>query len=835
LLLAIDPGANGLSTYYITGPAPLTNNPSSTNGSAQPFYQDGIYINPGATPLSVTIVPDLVIKAVNVGAGGSSAISTAEFIFQVANPSINGDNGALFTVSDITSNTVFWYTTDGTTPTNAPPSIGPLSGISNAPVTLSFSVTTNVQFQVRGFRNGYQPSGTAAKTFTPAAFHPNAITFGTASGEGHSSFITRPGQFYYAPVTLQLLPGGDTMYSLQFNVAVTNGLSTPNKIVNGAGIDFFPMLMSQVPPAEGSYFPPANGQWYLPILPFVTGSGGSNSIVSSIFVNTNSSLLGVGWLYRTGFKYTLTDTNGTIITDFDPQKQDLITYSIIHDTLFNKSGEVVVVGAYSFQVPTNANLGDKYYIQIGSPSATRDGVGAPGADVFIQPPVDSTAVTVGAPSYLVGDAAPFRWLNAGDFGEGMLDNADVMQVFQSAILGVDMPPANSDLFLAMDSCGNIGVFDATAGYYTNAFAYTNVFGITNLFDGNDLTINTNVFGDGNLDACDVYVTYRRSLDPSLTWFKRFWTNNQFVAVITPNLATNNLLAKAVQEQSATVLSKASVETSTTYQQLSVQFTAGDAIGSAGQTIQIPITASVFGNYPLRILGLNLTVHPLDGSPAITQAVQFTPAAGLGQPTIVAPKNAANYSAVWLDSKISGLTGDATVGTLTVNIPTNATSSSAYAVHFDRASASPNGIVPFPEQKFTGLVTLSSRTNSTYNDGIPDSWRLRWFGTINNYLSLSNACATGDGVNNFKKYVAGVDPTVANDFPSVNAKRPVPAGYTAAIHWPTVNGKQYAIERSTSLFPGNWTPVTTNTGTGTDLEFDDLTGGPTHFYRVRILP
>ena len=32
---------------------------------------------------------------------------------------------------------------------------------------------------------------------------------------------------------------------------------------------------------------------------------------------------------------------------------------------------------------------------------------------------------------------------------------------------------------------------------------------------------------------------------------------------------------------------------------------------------------------------------------------------------------------------------------------------------------------------TGLVTLSDRSVSSYNDGIPDSWRLRYFGTLNN--------------------------------------------------------------------------------------------------------
>jgi hypothetical protein len=70
---------------------------------------------------------------------------------------------------------------------------------------------------------------------------------------------------------------------------------------------------------------------------------------------------------------------------------------------------------------------------------------------------------------------------------------------------------------------------------------------------------------------------------------------------------------------------------------------------------------------------------------------------------------------------------------------------------------------------------------------------------------------------------------------VNSKSPVPAGYTTAIHWPTVSGKQYAIERSATLFPGNWSAITTNTGTGTDMEFDDNVAGPAQYYRVRILP
>ena len=834
-------GVAGSQTYYTYLNTPnvgLVPDPTSASASAPVGYQDGLVASQVNGYAVAGIAPYVAIKAIGEKNDGSpnSAIAQATFQFVTDNPLVGGNNAAQFKVSDSTYGSVLYYTTDGSDPKSSPSAFAtafnPSTNLTVNTVTLNFS-SNNFVFLCFARKLNYQDSQVASNYFSATGFIPNRITFGLTNGQPSSSFIARPGQFYYAPVTLQLQPGGETMYSLQFNITVTNGLSTSSKIVNGAGIGFSPMLMTQVSPDEGRYFPPLAGQWYLSIPALTTYvSGVTTNQVSTIFVNTNNNLIGVGWLYRTGFRYKLADTNGVYL-DFDTAAQDLITYSIAHDTLFKKSDGVVVAGAYSFQIPTTAVIGNQYFMQIGSPSATRDGVGAPGASVYIQAPANSQAVTVGSPAYIVGDVAPFRWLNAGDFGEGMLDNSDVMQVFQSAILGVDMPPANSDLFLAMDSSGVFGTFDSANNYYTNAVALTPS-QMQAMFDGNDASINTNAFGDGVLDVSDLYVTYRRSLDPSLTWFKRFWTNNQFVAVTTANLSYNSNTPNAVLTQPTTKLTVLSTATNT-YQQSSVQFSAGDAIASGGQTVQIPITAKIFGSYPLRILGLNLTVHPLDGSPDLTQPVSFTPTASLGQPTIVASQYAANYSAAWLNAKISGLTGDTTIGTLTVTLPAGATSSSAYAVYFDHASASPNGIVSFPEQKFTGLITLASRTNSSYGDGIPDSWRLRWFGTTNNYLSLSNACPSGDGVNNFKKYVAGVDPSMANNFPSVNAKLPVPSGSTSAIHWPTVSGKQYVIELSSSLFSGAWTTIATNTGTGTDMEFDDNSAGAVKFYRVRILP
>jgi hypothetical protein len=269
---------------------------------------------------------------------------------------------------------------------------------------------------------------------------------------------------------------------------------------------------------------------------------------------------------------------------------------------------------------------------------------------------------------------------------------------------------------------------------------------------------------------------------------------------------------------------------------SVNFAATDFTAAAGQTLQIPITAKIFGGYPLRVLMLNLTVQPLDGSPALTSAVQFTPNPALGTAAMTSSTGNGNYAATWLNSTIAGLTGTATLGTLTVTIPANAPSKAAYAIHFDHASASPNGIASFPQQTLTGLILLSDRSASIYGDGIPDSWRLRYFGTVNNILSQAAADADGDGASNWHEYIAGTDPTDPKSVLRVSTDQAVAQqGQDCVIHWPSVAGKHYLIERSTSLYGPVWTPVSTNTGSGADMEFHDMTGGKIRFYRVHVTP
>ena len=784
-------GDIGTTVYYtnITSDGVVTN---LFSGAIQGGYQDGLAPLPASNLLPYLVSPQtapyMTIKAHANKVGGypDSPEVQASFQFRAADPLISGTNYYSFSISEITANADLFYTLDG-----SDPRVNGLSLSSIATYTASNNVWTvnptiaivsNTLFQVYALRPNYQPSAVISNLFLYASATANSMGFGFASGPGSSQFIASPGQHFVVPVGISLLPDAPPIYGLQFNLTVTN--LGPDAIAPG-DIDF-ESLLGKPDLLDTGYF--------LPIPPYVfitTGQQpaddpdaflyGGGWYQGATFNNTNNNnLLGVGWLEV----YGRTNLYNTL-------SQNLLSFPIVDGTDSTNSLSQVVVGGYFIGIPTNATGSDVYQIQIGRPSATTFPRISYGLPVFINAHADTNLVgpgtfsalknvTIGYKKYLVGDVYPANWYNAGDFGSSNLVNLDVIRVFDFAAYPIASPPPTSDLFDALDSCGNFG-FDSGLGYYTNAVTYpqtivlvgavtnytstystngsaivanfpssildyTNIVNmttyyvdvpyyitninnadialpglpttnvtqtsyrvfippaVTTIFNGNATNeIDQIAFGNGLLDVCDVYVTFRRSLDSSLTWYERFWTNGQRVADTgVPNHAAH--VAVKATTTPVTKAMKAAVPPQ-------VIFNAGSTNVAAGKVVKIPITANISGSFPIRLLMLNLSVVPLADTPNLTVPVTFNlSATALGTPELADSTANGNYSAVWLNDPKKGATGvgvsgTVIIGTLSVTIPANAPSGGGYGIMFDHASASPNGLASFPNQTKAGTITI----------------------------------------------------------------------------------------------------------------------------------
>lgn len=807
----------GAQTFYTlsnTPPSSLEDNipsPSRITGATPQPYRDGLH--PDEVPPSIdrNDIPDVTFKVISTQDGRRpSSVVQARFQFRVGNPIIVGDNAAYFYVTNVTTDAEMWFTTNGVAPARG---VGTRIAL-GSPVQLG-RIKSPLTVSVRAYRDGFKESETISKTFLPENFEANRITFGFEDGEASSAFVAAAGQRFYAPVTLSLLPK-QTMYSLQFAVTVANPAGGPPVASGNVGFDS--MLMGKID--ERNYFQIKPAIFTnLEVTPPAIAAPPFYSDLR--ITNSANNLLAVGWLERAGA------TNL-----YDTTKQDLISYSIAHDNVFTSDKQKVITGAYSFVVPSGAALGQQYEIRLLRPSATSDGVGQ---DVFIEAPTDGSSVagpinsvkqvTVSETSYIVGDAGPFHWFNAGDFGDGWLLNNDVMQVFQSAIYafrdlsgvkhGLNQPPVDSDFFDAMDSSNG----------KTNALA-------ASVFFGDDTKIDEIAYGDGELNVDDVYVTFRRSLDSSLAWYRRYWKDGVLRADKTNNVARGSA---DLPGERWTIKAADLPAESFIAGEPAVTFSLGDMVVTPGQSIEAPVKARVVGSYPLRVLMLSLTVEPLDGAPALTEAVQFTPVPNLGAPTMTTSQRLDNYAAVWLNNKVTGVAGDTVIGQLKITLPAGANADSAYRVHFDHASGSANGLALFPKQIQDGLLTFKNREDSSLRDGIPDSWRLRYFGTVSNILGQATADADGDGVPNWAEYQAGTNPADIASHLRVGARnsggeRPL------TLRWPSVLNKKYNVEAAPALTGADWSVLSSGiTGTGQDMQFSpDASTTNARFFRVRVV-
>lgn len=995
---------DGTSTYYTFGETPpnvlddTVPSPNRFVGLTPKFpYRDGLspsqirqedsLINP--------VLPDLTIKAIGTAEGRKpSKVSQSRFIFRTGTPVVLGNNAASFTLTNQTVGADMWYTVDGSDPTNDV-SANPASIRYDGRILTYLLEETNLVLKLRAFKEGFYPSAVVTNIFSPTNFVANTISFGFEDGEASSDFVGSPGQKFYAPVTLSLLDK-QKMYTLQFNLsATTNNPSSPPIDVrpDRRTLAFFSALKKPIPATTMfTTIPPA---FYLSstlitvtnrILvsdadgnQFFTNDVSTNvttAFTNLMSTNTSLPLLAVGYMERRGVSGA---GIGNLFYEplYDSSQQDLITYSSAKDTIFNSANRKVVVGTFAFDVPGAAVPGDTYRIEIGRPSGTSDGIGAPNSSVYIDAPrkgslgagrLNATkVVAVGQRRYVVGDAAPFRWLNAGDFGDTNLLSDDLVQVFESAVYRLNTPPRLSDLFDSMDASNGratsftntlvvtnistnltastvltnitlttVQTFRLTNSFLTNItvdlptateptfrVVLTNLLFVTNVVaansapreappvfqlitninkiellttndfrtdstlilpgttkitfpaaiqivttnsvlltqnlltnvtvvltniestvvsntvvspylssDGNDRLIDTVQFGDGQLNVDDIFVTFRRSLDPSLKWYARFWSNGVRQAVEVPNTFRGKPSTPVRRVALATV-APANVEPST------VVFRGEEMMAKAGAEVEVPLWAEVEGGMAARVVMINVNVVPLDASPTLVQQGRFEPAIGLGSPTLNVSRGLGNFAVAWLDGAAQGIQGRALLGKIKFVVPESASDQAAYKIEFEHASASPSGLGLMPQRVLDGMVTLKDRSMSSLNDGIPDNWRLKHFGTLRNLLIQARADADGDGMMNVEEFQAGtnpVDPDSRLSIVSFNARKDSALGDGIVLSWPSVVGQKYVVESAPYLSGVAWTLVATGIpGNGEEVQFADKRGLPgAQFYRVRIL-
>jgi sugar lactone lactonase YvrE len=447
-------------------------------------------------------------------------------------------------------------------------------------------------------------------------------------------------------------------------------------------------------------------------------------------------------------------------------------------------------------IPNTVSNGQTYSMSIIFPSGTTDGNQAGVAMIGA-----TNTLTITDPVYFAGDSSPANGYNAGEFGDGSLDNSDVNNAMYASV-GIRVPPVFTDAYNAMD-----------------------VYPPDN--------------GDGQITMLDWNTTLNRAVGLDTNNWIRFRTNggtlmHQQVSW-TPD-GTPIPLSAAVAMTSVQKLSSGSTPPGSVWHRQAVFGGDTQTNVAPGASCSIPVYVKV---KPGSILsGAQFrAILSADGSAPAPGGISFTPAAGIPTPTVLPGLSSNDIACFWpMGSFPAGLQGSNYLGVIKFNVPSTAQTGQSYALHFSGVDGAPNMQTLYQLESFPAFVWINSAALLPPSI-TSDEWKLAFFGSLTSSLAADNIDADGDGMPNWQEYLAGTNPTnAASCLQFTNASFNSAGLRGIAINWLTAPGKTYTLKSGPALNGTNWTVINTNVGDGNYYQFLDTNyTGSARFYQLRVNP
>jgi VCBS repeat-containing protein len=447
-----------------------------------------------------------------------------------------------------------------------------------------------------------------------------------------------------------------------------------------------------------------------------------------------------------------------------------------------------VVALLQIPIPPNANTGDSYSLVISYPSATSDGINS---SVPLAAMAVATVLVTNVP-YTVGDSssASSSWYNAGGFGNGDLDNADVNNAFYAAA-GLRVPYVFSDLFNAMDS------------YPPDANGF--------------------VGGDGQIRFLDWQLILRRSLRLDTNNYARVWASGGYL-----DSSTTVLQARAMATPMAIP--------STWYRQALVgAVSVGNAV--PGNTVNVPVYVKMSYGSTLSGLQFRAQITPQNGAPALTQAPQMVLATGVPGPSLQQSYVTSEKAFGWpLGSLSFGSSSSNFLGWISFTVPATALTGQSYSLSFTNADGAPDLNTQYDFE--TRQANVAVNGPATAARICSTEWLVYYFGSVTDPRAADMADPDSDGIPNWMEFLTGTDPTDPNsklEFSS-SQRQVVNGRPQMTVQFQTAPGRAYELQWSPNLVGGPWTTLTTVTGTGFAAScLDTNAAGPARYYRLHLLP